>query len=122
MRPLSSWVAYGPAIGLLGLAALDERLGGGAGWHALVAGCVGVAAVAAGGWRRLSGPLVIGTALVVSVTLHETLAAVASVPTWLWLATGGTVLLGLGVQLERTDTSPVEAGRRVVDVMSERFE
>jgi hypothetical protein len=122
VRPLSSWVAYGPAIGLLGLSALDERLGGGAGWHALVAGCIGVAAVAAGGWRRLSGPLVIGTALVVSVTLHETLAAVASVPTWLWLATGGTVLLGLGVQLERTDTSPVEAGRRVVDVMTERFE
>jgi hypothetical protein len=39
-----------------------------------------------------------------------------------WLAAGGTLLLGLGVQLERTDASPVEAGRRVVDVMSERFE
>ena len=122
LRALSSWVAYGPAIGLLGLSALDERLAGGAGWHALVAGGVGVAAVAAGGWRRLSGPLVLGTALVVTVTLHETLASVASVPTWVWLATGGTVLLGLGVQLERTDTSPVEAGRRVVDVMAERFE
>ena len=121
-RPLSSWVAYGPAIGLLGLAALDERLAGGGAWHALVAGAVGVAAVAAGGWRRLSGPLVIGTALVVAVTMHETLGAVATVPTWVWLAAGGTLLLGLGVQLERTDSSPVEAGRRMVDVMSERFE
>jgi hypothetical protein len=83
---------------------------------------VGVAAVAAGGWRRLSGPLVIGTALVVAVTMHETLGAVATVPTWVWLAAGGTLLLGLGVQLERTDSSPVEAGRRMVDVMSERFE
>src|SRR4029077_5810461 len=72
-RPLSSWVAYCPAIGLLGVAALDERLAGGSAWHAVVAGGVGVAAVAAGGWRRLSGPLVLGTALLVAVTMHETL-------------------------------------------------
>jgi hypothetical protein len=121
LRSLSSWVAYGPAIGLLGITALDERLAGGAGWHALVAGGVGVTAVAVGGWRRLSGPLFLGTALVVAVTIHETLAAVVSVPTWAWLGTGGAMLLALGVQLERTDTSPVEAGRRVVDVMAERF-
>ena len=121
-QPLSSWVAYAPAIGLFGIAALYERLAGGGAGHALVAGAVGVAAVAAGGWRRLSGPLVVGTALVVAVTMHETLGAAATVPTWVWLAAGGTLLLGLGVQLERTDTSPVEAGRRMVDVMAERFE
>ncbi|MGH8975247.1 MAG: SCO7613 C-terminal domain-containing membrane protein, partial [Acidimicrobiia bacterium] len=96
-------------------------LGGGPGWHALVAGIVGVAAVAAGGAWRLAGPLVLGTGLLVAVTLHESLAALAGVPTWAWLATGGGFLLATGIALERSDTSPVEAGRRVVDVLSERF-
>ena len=117
----SSWVAYGPAIGLLGGAALVERLSGGAGWHALVAGAVGVAAVAIGGWRRLAGPLFLGTALIGAITVLESLTALAGVPTWAWLAAGGTVLLTAGVALERTATSPIEAGRRLVDVVDERF-
>ena len=117
----SSWTAYAPAVALLGGAALAERVGGGAGWHALVAGGVGVAAVAAGGWLRLAGPLLAGTALLVAVTVHESLSALAGVPTWAWLALGGSVLLGIGVALERSDTSPTEAGRRVVDVLAERF-
>ena len=121
-RPLSSWVAYAPAVGLLGGAALAERLGGGAPWHALVAGAVGVAAVAAGGWRRLAGPLLLGTGLLVAVTLVECVGALAGVPTWAWLAAGGSTLLTLGIALERADTSPVEAGRRLVDVVAERFE
>lgn len=54
--PPSSWVAFGPAIGLLGGAALAERLAGGEAWHSLVAGAVGVTAVAAGGWKRLAAP------------------------------------------------------------------
>jgi hypothetical protein len=121
LSPVSSWVAYGPAVALLGGVALAERLGGGAGWHALVAGAVGVTAVAAGGMWRLAGPLVLGTGLLVVVTAHESLTALAGVPTWAWLAAGGSFLLATGVALERSDTSPVEAGRRVVDVLSERF-
>ncbi len=119
--PISSWVAYGPAIALLGGVALAERLGGGSGWHALVVGAVGVAAVATGGMWRLAGPLVLGTGLLVAVTAHESLTALAGVPTWAWLAAGGGFLLATGVALERSDTSPVEAGRRVVDILSERF-
>jgi hypothetical protein len=80
-----------------------------------------VAAVAAGGWRRLAGPLFLGTGLVVTVTVLESLAALAGVPTWAWLAAGGTILLATGVALERTATSPVEAGRRLVDVVDQRF-
>ncbi|HEX3623017.1 MAG TPA: hypothetical protein VHT97_11940 [Acidimicrobiales bacterium] len=117
----TSWAAYVPAIALLGGAGLLERLAGGAGWHALVAGSVGLAAVAAGGWRRLAGPMLVGTGLLVALTVHESLGALAGVPTWAWLSTGGTVLLGIGVALERSDTSPVEAGRRLVDVVGERF-
>ena len=120
--PLGSWVAYGPAVALLGGSALAERLAGGSGWHAVVAGAVGVAAVAAGGWRRLAGPLLLGTALVVAVTVVESLGALAGVPTWGWLAAGGSVLLAVGVALERADASPGEAGRRLVDVIADRFD
>jgi hypothetical protein len=118
----SSWVAYVPAIALVGGSALVERMAGGAEWHALVVAAVGTLAVALGGWQRLVGPLLTGTALLVAITAHESLGALAGIPTWTWLAVTGTALLGTGVALERTDTSPVEAGRRLVDVMSERFE
>ena len=120
-RDLSSWTAYAPAIALLGGAALAERLDGGPAWHAVVAGAVGVAAVAVGGWRRLAAPLFLGTGLLVAVTGVECLGALAGVPTWGWLALGGSVLLGVGVALERADATPAEAGRRLVDVISERF-
>jgi hypothetical protein len=117
-----SWEAYAPAIVLLGGAAFAERLAGGAGWHAVVAGGVAVAAVAVGGWARLAGPLLTGTALLTAVTVHESLAVTAGVPTWAWLAASGSALLGTGVLLERNDTSPLEAGRRLVDVVAERFD
>jgi len=120
-RP-SSWVAFGPAIGMLGGAAVAERFTGGPAWHSLVAGAVGVAAVVAGGWWRLAAPLFIGTALVALVALTESLNTLAGVPTWAWLAAGGTALLAAGIALEQTTTSPIEAGRRLVDVVSERFD
>lgn len=104
----SSWAAYVPAIALLGGAALVERLSGGAGWHGMVAGGVRTVAVAAGGGRRLAGPMLAGTALLVAVTVHESLGALAGVPTWAWLSLGGSVPLAIGVARERSDTSPVE--------------
>ena len=121
-RSVDSWIAYGPAVALLGGAAVVERISGGDGWHAVVAGAVGVLAVSAGGWFRLIAPLILGTALVVTVTFYESLATLATVPTWGWLALGGTTLLAVGVALERTGTSPVEAGRRVADVLASRFD
>lgn len=121
-RPtVSSWAAYTPAIFLVGGVALAERIAGGVGWHALVAGVVGVAAVAAGGTWRLSGPLVVGTGLLVAITVHESLATLATVPTWGWLALGGSTLLAVGIVLERQGSSPAETGRRVVDVLAEQF-
>ena len=121
-RPaISSWVAYAPAVALLGGAALLERLTGGPPWHALVAGAVAMAAVLCGGARRLIAPLLLGTALLVVLTVNESLAVTAGVPTWAWLALGGTVLVATGVGMERTDHTPLETGRRVVDVVNERF-
>jgi hypothetical protein len=117
----SSWVAHAPAVALLGGTALIERIDGGPGGHALVAGAVGVAAVVIGARLRLLGPLVTGTALLVALAVHESLAVTASVPTWGWLALGGTVLLTAGIAMDRADTGPVETGRRVVDVLTERY-
>ncbi|HEX2041855.1 MAG TPA: hypothetical protein VHF24_04390 [Acidimicrobiales bacterium] len=121
-RGVPSWTAYGPGIALLGGVALAQRLAGGPGWHAVVAGTVGVGAVAVGGWRRLLGPLLIGTALVVAATVSESLSALAGVPTWAWLASAGAFLVTVGVVLERADTTPAEAGRRLVDVLAERYD
>ena len=121
-QPLSSWVAYGPAVLLAGVPAMAERFSGGPAWHAIIAGGVGIVAVGVGGWRRLGGPLVLGTGLLVLTTVYESLAVTAGVPTWAWLALGGSVLLGAGIAMERNDTTPVEAGRRLVDVFGEKFE
>jgi signal transduction histidine kinase len=78
-------------------------------------------AVIAGAGRRFAGPLVTGTALLVALTGYESLGVAATVPTWAWLAAGGVVLLAAGVLLERNDTSPVDAGRRLVDVVADNF-
>ena len=117
----SSWIAYGPVVTIFGGAALAERMTGGAGWHAVVAGTVGVLAVAAGGYRKLAAPLFLGTGLLVILVGYETLAITAALPTWTWLAAGGTALLGAGVAMERKDLCPIETGKRLVDVVDEKF-
>ena len=113
---------YAPAIAILGGSALLERMTGGSGWHAVIAGAVGVIAVVAGGARRLAGPIVTGTAVLAVITIYESLGVAATIPTWAWLAVAGSALVSTAVALERTDTSPIEAGRRVVDVLSTSFE
>jgi hypothetical protein len=117
----SSWIAYGPVITVFGGAALAERMSGGPGWHAVVAGTVGVLAVAAGGYRKLAAPLLLGTGLLVVLVGYETLAITAALPTWTWLAAGGLALLGAGVAMERKDLTPIESGKRLVDVVDEKF-
>jgi hypothetical protein len=121
LRP-GSWVAYGPAFALLGASGVVERVHGGGSTHAVFAGVIGIVAIVFGAAQRLSAPLVLGTAVVAAVTLHETIGTAAGVPLSAWLATGGVALLGSAVAIERSDTSPIEAGRRVVDVLAEHFE
>lgn len=120
-RSASSWFTLSPPIVLLGCTALVERVDGGGGAHALVVGTVATLAVLLGGRLRLLGPVVAGTLLLVALTTYETLAITAGVPTWAWLAAGGTLLLGAGLAMDRAETGPVETGRRVVDVVAERF-
>ena len=78
-------------------------------------------AVAVGGARRLAGPLLGGTALLVVLVVNETLRVTAGAPTWMWLAAGGTALLACGVVMERRGIGPVEGGRRLVDIVREGF-
>ncbi len=118
----SSWLAYVPGLLLAIGPALLERFADGSSGHALYAGTVAVAAVIVGGWWRQVGPLVVGTATLAVVTVHESLAAGVDVPTWVWLASGGAALLGAAIAMERNDTSPVEAGRRVVDIVQRSFD
>lgn len=118
---VTSWVAYGPAVALLAGTALVVRMTGG-GWpHAVGVGLVAVVAVVTGGARRLAAPLLLGTGFLVALTVHESLALSAQVPTWAWLALGGVTLVGAGILLERRETGPLEAGRRIVDVVHDRF-
>lgn len=107
----SSWWTHGVAVGLITGAGFIERVAGGSGGHALLAGAVATLAIAAGAHQRLIGPLAMGTLAVVAIAGHESLAYTASVPTWAWLAAAGTTLLGCGVVIERRATSPLETGR-----------
>ncbi|MFN3216037.1 MAG: SCO7613 C-terminal domain-containing membrane protein [Acidimicrobiales bacterium] len=119
---VSSWLTTGPAVGLVGFAALGERvLFDGAGGHAVAAGIVAVAAIVAGAHLRLAGPLVVGTAVLVATVAHESFGYAAGVPTWAWLAAGGATLLGAGIAVERGATTPVESARRTVTMVCADF-
>lgn len=116
----SSWIAYAPAVALVGLPAVLERLWGGPGWHGLLAGAVGVAAVTLGGVHGLRGPVVVGVVLVVGVVVIETLTVVVGVPTWAWLSVGGIALLGAAAVIERFAQTPGEAARRLAAGLRDR--
>ena len=118
---VSSWVTLGVPIALVAGTALAERLAGGTAVHGLAAGAVGVAAVALGGWRRMAAPLVLGTATLAGLTVHETLSFTAGVPTWAWLAAGGSALVATGIALERNDTTPVAASTHLVNELRTRL-
>ena len=120
--PVGSWLSAAPAPALLGTAAVLQRLAGGGAEHALIAAAVGAAAVAAGGARRQTGPLLTGTAVLALLGGHESLAALSGVPAWGWIGLVGGALIAAAVGIERTDTNPIDAGRRLVDVIGDQFE
>lgn len=117
----SSWAAYAPTIALLSYVSIVERFNGGPAWHAVIAGGIGIVSIIAGGYRKLVGPLVTGTAVLAIVVGYESLGPAALVPTWAWLATGGVILLAAGVALERSDTTPLERGQQIRSVVATQF-
>ncbi len=118
-----SWLAYAPSIALLGGTALAERMYGHGFAHAVVAGCVGLTAVLVGGLRRLSAPLLLGTGILIVLTAHECFAVRdLNIPTPVGLAAGGIALMVAGIVMEHRDRGPVETGRRLIDVVHQRFD
>ncbi len=116
----SSWIAYAPAVALVGIPAVLERVWGGPGWHSLLAGVVGIAAVTLGGAHGLRGPVLLGAALVVTVVVVETLTVVVGVPTWAWLTVGGLTLLAAAAFIERIAQTPGDAARRLAMGLKDR--
>jgi hypothetical protein len=100
-QAVSSWLAYGPGLALLGawVAAVQSQRGDD--WATMAGLLIGIVAIAVGGWRRMSAPLVIGSGLLVTTVAIASGAQLASLPGWSWLVVGGMGLLGLAVALER---------------------
>jgi hypothetical protein len=117
----SSWITDVPPLLLIAIPAIGERLTGGPAWHSLLAGGVAVFAIVVGGARRLGGPLFVGGAVLVVVVAVELLVVVADVPTWVWLAIGGTTLIAVAVGIERAGANPMELGRRAHRTIKARY-
>ena len=117
----SSWADVGPGAMVMVGSPLYERLVGGPGWHAVVAGAIGVAAVLWGVIGRLGAPLIVGTTALVALVALESLAYTPSVPTWAWLGLAGSVLVGSGIVMERAGVGPLESGRLLVDRFERTF-
>ena len=102
-RPgLSSWLAYGPALGAAFLPSLASVLvTEGEPVRRLVLGLGGLAVLLAGSaWRR-QAPVVCGGVVVGVVALHETILVWDQLPRWIPLALAGLLLVGLAMTLER---------------------
>jgi hypothetical protein len=102
-RPaLSSWAAYGPALAAALLPTLASVLvGADQPMRRLLLGLAAMAVVLAGANARLQAPVVIGGTVLALVALHELVLVWDLLPRWIPLATGGLLLVGLAMTLER---------------------
>ncbi|WP_162907974.1 SCO7613 C-terminal domain-containing membrane protein [Allorhizocola rhizosphaerae] len=101
-RGLSSWAAYGPALG----AALLPSLGAvllttGGEWRRLLLGIGALAVTIAGAVWRKQAPFLLGGGTLIVLGLHEIVLAWKLVPTWIPLAIFGLLLVGLAITYER---------------------
>ncbi|MEV6601042.1 hypothetical protein AB0M36_29955 [Actinoplanes sp. NPDC051346] len=100
--PVSSWVAYGPALAAALLPTLATVLiGDGQPLRRLLLGLAALAVVLAGARARLQAPVVAGGAVLVLVSLHEIALVWDLLPRWIPLAAAGLLLVGLATTLER---------------------
>jgi hypothetical protein len=102
-RPgLGSWAALAPAA-LLGLAPtlmlVLAQEGGSA--RRIGVGAAALAIVVASAVRRWQAPLVLGSAVLAVLTVHELVLLWSVIPKWIPLAIGGAVLIGAGATLEQ---------------------
>jgi hypothetical protein len=107
-QPMSTWLAFGPGLGLLAAWVIPVQLERHADWATMVGLAVGITALGIGGLRKLAAPLVIGTGLTGATVVIASGSQLSSLPGWTWLVVGGAGLLGLAALVERR--SKTEAG------------
>ncbi|MFG2058334.1 SCO7613 C-terminal domain-containing membrane protein [Micromonospora sp. NPDC048930] len=103
-RPgLNSWLALGPGLAAALLPSLvsvvvapDPQP-----WRRLALGVVALGAVLAGAARRWQAPVLLGTATLVPLALHELARGWDLLPRWIFLGLGGLALIGLAATYER---------------------
>ncbi len=117
---VSSWLAYGPGLAIACAWLIDAQLDGDGLWATIAALAIGISSVAIGGLRQLAGPLVIGSALTAATVIASAGIRLAAAPTWVWIAGGGSVLLGLAALTERSER-PLLLGNDDHDSHVERF-
>ncbi len=120
-RAISSWAAHGPALLVLLIPSIIAGLRTEVHAHMLFAGAVAIAAVVIGGIQRYAAPLLLGTAALTVIAIDMTIGPASHVQSWVWLALGGSALVATAIGMERTHTSPVAAGRRLIEVVNEQF-
>ncbi len=74
-----------------------------------------------GGIQRYAAPLLLGTAALTVIAIDMTIGPASHVQSWVWLALGGSALVATAIGMERTHTSPVAAGRRLIEAVNEQF-
>ncbi len=97
---LTSWSAFGPGLAVIAVWTASVQFQRGADWATLVGLVVAVVALGVGGWRKLAGPLVIGTVHLAAATLIASGSQLSSLPAWVWIAASGAVLVTLAGLLE----------------------
>ncbi|MBT2527296.1 hypothetical protein J7E91_18185 [Streptomyces sp. ISL-99] len=101
----SSWTAYGPGLAATLLPSLIAAWGDQHWLRPLLLGAAALAVTLTGARHRLQAPLVLGSAALVLVTLHElapyVVQVVGALPRWLPPAVAGLLLLAVGATYEQ---------------------
>ncbi len=111
----NSWVAYTASLVIPGLWLTSVHVDRATVWALPLLLTIGVGAAAVGAWQRLAAPLVGGTLLTAAGVFLATGSDLTNVPTWIWLALGGSTLLGTAVLIERAGKPGSAALRELVN-------
>jgi len=119
---VTTWLAYGPGLGLLGTWLLGTSAHNHPQWATIGALRVGIAATAVGGMRRLAAPIVMGTAITASAVVIATSTQLSALPPWAWLVAGGTLLLAIAFVIEKVVSGEDADGASLLHAVRDRFE
>lgn len=99
----STWVAFGPGLGLLVSWLLSSQFDPASDWAAAGALVFGVVALGVAGLVRSPVTAVAGAASVGGTLAISAGPRLADAPTWAWIAVGGAALLAIAAVVERRD-------------------